>query len=59
MNDKAKRDMAYRKANVKTIYLDFSKKYDAAILDYLDKQPNKTDYIRKLILKDILYKQAD
>lgn len=49
--------LLYQKEHVKDtrkyIGLYFSKTNDAKVLDRLDSVPNKTDYIRSLILQDI------
>lgn len=44
---------AYHKRTMRLIGLRFHKKSDAAILMKLDSVDNKTDYVRRLILRDI------
>lgn len=44
----------WQKENVKRYTLAFMVKSDAAIIEKLSSVPNRTDYIRQLILKDLL-----
>ncbi len=46
-------------ANIKSIRLAFMTKGDADILEWLGKQPNKTDYIRRLIREDIAREKGE
>ena len=46
----------YRKEHVRQIKFDLSIEYDADILEYLDKLPNRTGYIKDLIRADIARK---
>lgn len=50
---KAKYDSNYIKNNVKTYLISFNKKYNADLIRYLDSLPNKTEYIKNLILDDM------
>lgn len=43
----------YNKQNTKQYAFRFNVKTDAAIIARLDSVPNKSDYVRQLILKDI------
>lgn len=47
----------YKKANTKTIGFSVSLKYDKDIINQLEKQTNKSDYIKSLIRKDIANEQ--
>lgn len=61
MEDERKRQRAYeakyKKKNMKQYAIWFSKKTDAAIVEYLDNLDNfggnRRDYLRQLILKDM------
>ena len=55
--NKSEYDQQYTKANCKRVMLSFNKSNDAQILDMLDQQGNKTEYIRNLIQKDIKKKE--
>ena len=43
----------YRKANVKQISLAINRNTDADILAHLEKQPNRSEYVKRLIREDI------
>lgn len=43
----------WKKANTRCINVRFNLERDKEVLDHIDKQPNKADYIRRLILEDI------
>ena len=43
----------YSKEKCRFINVRFHKEYDKDVLDRLDSVPNKTDYLRRLILEDI------
>ena len=43
----------WNKAHTRPIKVNFNLERDKAVLDKLDSVPNKTDYIRQLILADI------
>ena len=43
----------WRKENIKKIILDLNKTTDKDVLDHLDKQPNKKEYLIGLVRKDI------
>jgi len=51
-NDQAARER-WRKANTKIVNIRFRLDEDKEVLDKLATVPNKADYIRNLILKDI------
>ena len=61
MEDKRKRQRAYeakyKKKNIRFYTIQFSKKTDAEIVEYLDNLDNfggnRRDYLRQLILKDM------
>ena len=44
------------KANCKTVTLRFNvkKQADVELYDHLQKQPNKTDYLKSLVMRDII-----
>lgn len=44
---------AYHKRATHTISVRFMKERDKEIIEWLDKQENKTDYLRQIIRKDI------
>lgn len=43
----------WAREHTEAVHIRFNVETDADILDWLAKQPNKTDYIRRLIRKDI------
>ena len=43
----------YNKQNRRSFQLSFSKERDSDVIDALEKQESKTDYVRRLILKDL------
>ena len=49
--------LKYQKENTKSYSMQLSKKYDMDIITLLDSIPNKTQYIKDLIRKDINNKQ--
>lgn len=51
--NKAEYDKKFHRENFKSYGLKLSKKTDADIIDALDQQENKTDYIKKLIREDL------
>ncbi len=48
-----KRHSAWQKKNCRNVMLRFFLKSDADVIAKLDSVPNKTEYVRSLILKDI------
>ncbi len=46
-------DAAYQKDNIKQIKINLNKRTDAALIEHLEKQPNKQGYIKKLITDDM------
>lgn len=46
-------DDRYHREQMTPIAIRFSNKNDMDVLDHLSKQPNKSDYIRQLIRKDM------
>lgn len=46
-------------ANTRKIMFKFMRERDADILEQLDKQPNKIDYLRRLIREDIAREQGN
>lgn len=48
-----KRQYKWGKKNTKIISVRFNIESDKEVLDQINKQKNKADYIRKLVLKDI------
>lgn len=58
MEEKSQKTQTYysnqwKKKRQKSILLAFNKDADTEILEYLESVPNKTDYVRQLILADI------
>ena len=49
------------KANCKTVTLRFNvkKQTDVELYDHLQKQPNKTDYIKSLVILDMIEKEEE
>lgn len=54
---KAKRDIEYRKSNVKNLGLHLNKNTMADVIEWLDTKDNKQGYVIDLIRKDILANQ--
>ena len=54
---KAKRDIEYRKGNVKNLGLHLNKNTMADVIEWLDTKDNKQGYVIDLIRKDILANQ--
>lgn len=51
--DKSAYDQDYMKNNIKVVQIGLNRTHDADIINHLDKQPNKSGYIKTLIRKDI------
>lgn len=55
--EKMGRDMeglySWRRENIKRVVLDLNKATDKDILEWIEKKPNKRDYLISLIRKDI------
>ena len=51
--NKRKYSLGYQKENYATLVLHFNRKYESDVIEALDKLPNKTKYIKELILKDL------
>ena len=49
------------KDNCKTVTLRFNKKKqsDVELYDHLQKQPNKTDYLKSLVMRDMIEKEEE
>ena len=45
--------LKYQKDYYATVVLHFNRKHEGEIIDALNKLPNKTEYIKKLIRKDL------
>jgi len=45
--------LKYQKDNYATVVLHFNRKYENDFIVALDKLPNKTEYVKKLIKKDL------
>lgn len=45
--------LKYQKDNYATVVLHFNRKYESDIVDALNKLPNKSEYLKKLIKKDL------
>jgi len=43
----------WRKENIKKLILDLNKTSDKDVIDHLDKQPNKKEYLIGLVRKDM------
>lgn len=54
---KSEYDQAYVKENCKKFCLKFFNNSDAEVIKKMQSVPNKTDYIRQLVLNDINSKQ--
>ena len=54
MNSRSKASTKYNKENTKTYLIRLNLKTDADIIRALDKQINKTGYIKNLISKDLI-----
>ena len=54
MNSRSKASMKYNKENTKTYLIRLNLKTDADIIRALDRQTNKTGYIKNLISKDLI-----
>lgn len=50
---KYNRDTGYEKLHMKKLMLSFHKENEAFLLDWLAKQPNKSGYIKRLIIADM------
>lgn len=53
----AETHLKYERANCTKVGLKFNNKTDAEVVNKLKSVPNKTDYIRQLVLNDINSKQ--
>lgn len=51
--NKKKYSAQYQKNFYATTVLHFNRKYDAEIIEFLSKIPNKNKYFRELVLKDM------
>ena len=51
--DKSKYDLDYKNRNLKQFTFTLNKKYDADIIEFLDILPNKTQFVKELIRKEI------
>lgn len=51
--NKRRYSLAYQSKNYATVVLHFNRKYEMDVIEALDKLPNKTKYIKDLILKDL------
>ena len=45
--------LGYQKENYASVVLHFNRKYEGNIIQALDKLPNKTEYLKNLIKKDL------
>lgn len=45
--------LAYQKENYASVILHFNRKYEGAIIEALNKLPNKSEYVKRLIRKDL------
>lgn len=52
--NKAKYDMAYRKANCKRYTFDFNYNTEGDVIEFLESKANKTSYLKNLIRKDMM-----
>ena len=50
--DKKQYDIQYSKANVRQFLFKLNKQYDQEMIDFLDSQASKNDYIKQLIKAD-------
>ena len=51
--NKRKYTLDYQKQNYASLVLHFNRKYEKELIDALDKLPNKNQYVKNLILKDL------
>lgn len=51
--DKKKYDLEYKNANLKQFTFTLNKEYDADIIEFLGILPNKTQFVKELIRKEI------
>lgn len=51
--DKNKYDLEYKKNKLKQFTFTLNKEYDADIIEFLDILPNKTQFVKELIRKEI------
>ena len=51
--NKRRYSLGYQKDNYASVVLHFNRKYEQDIITALDKLPNKTQYIKNLIKKDL------
>jgi hypothetical protein len=54
--NKIKRNSEYNKQNMKQVKIAFNIKTEAEILQHLEQIPNKSGYIKQLIIEDIAKK---
>lgn len=53
--NKAKYDMAYRKANCKRYTFDFNYNTEGDVIEFLESKANKKSYLKNLIRKDMMW----
>lgn len=51
--NKIKYNLDYKKTQVKQIKFELNKNTDMAIIEHLEKQPNKQGYLKALIIEDM------
>lgn len=51
--DKKKYNLEYKNANLKQFTFSLNKEYDADIIEFLGILPNKTQFVKELIRKEI------
>lgn len=56
--DKKQYDIQYSKANVRQFLFKLNKQYDQEMIDFLDSQSSKNDYIKQLIKADMEKQKA-
>ena len=49
----------YMAANVRRMSFDFNRRTDADVIEQLEKQPNRTGYVKKLVRDDIEREKRD
>lgn len=57
--NKMKRNAQYNKDFMKQVKIAFNTVTESEIIDFLDQQPNKSGYIKRLIIEDMQKKKND
>lgn len=57
LKNKAKYNAEYNKQNIKRYELKVNKKLEADLFDYMERVPNKSEYLKTLVLNDMALKK--